>query len=220
MDEVEKIFCEVLVLLTIFCSKGAHKAGADITHGKFAVIVMMEVVPVLLDMHLVGVETVQFHAGIYIAIHQVFQVGQSFFAKIVHFRCAVYLDGENAIEGTDIGFASAVDSHAHGLDAAFGGSHNLNVGSIRDLHNGFRVNDEVGCAMDGMLAKGVNAHAGIFHTNGAFIVSPALLPPKLNAVGARGGVAQAFAVVHPDSGFACLFHVGGADFERTKQAQL
>lgn len=130
------------------------------------------------------------------------------------------MDDENAIERADVGFASSIDPHAHGLDAAFGGTHNLDVGCVCDLHNGFRVYNEIGGAVEGVLTEGENAHAGIFYADGAFVVGPALLSPKLNTVGTSGWIAQAFSVVHPDARFTGLLHVGGADFQGTEQAKL
>ncbi len=144
--EVHEPLGEVAILLAVEFGETRGQRGRHVAHRELPVVVVGEVVPILLDVHLVAVQPVQLHAGVEVAIDEARQEGQRLRAEIVELRRTVLLHHQHAVEARQIGPAAAVHPHPHGLERAGlvdESLEHLGLGGVGDLDDLGRVDDLV-----------------------------------------------------------------------------
>ena len=221
IGEVEHVLREVAELVAIRLGELIGEAGAHVAHRELAVVMVVEVTPVLLDVHLVGVERVELHAGVGVPVDEFREIGESFLAEVVHLGRRVLLDDDHAVESFWSACAGDPDARRFVVaSVGVGVLIFLDLDAGGDLNDPRRIHDPVRRVADTLLAEREDPHARVGDGDRAFVVDPLLLPPELYAERARGGIAQALAVVHPDAALARGIGVGLADLERAEQAEL
>ena len=223
VGEIDEPLREVAILLAVELREACAKRGRHVAHRELAVVVVGEVMPVLLDVHLVAVETVQFHPGVDVAIDETRQEGQRLRAEIVELRRAVLLHHQHAVEPRKVGPAAAVHPHPHGLErAGFVDEpfEHLGLRRLGDLDDLTWIDDLVRGATQLALAEGEDADPGILERDRPLVIGPPALPPQGHAVGAARRVTEALAVVHPLPRLARGRAKAGADLQGAQEAQF
>ena len=137
---------------------------------------MREIVPVLLDVHFIRIESVQVNSGIIVFPHQLFQKRQRFRTKIIHFRCFIIKDDKNAVIA--FYFCSCFMVNADTFTAvsiilrAFSSQVLFNFNSRCDFNNIFRLDGKIIAARQSFLLKGKNSDTGTLKINFPFVVAP------------------------------------------------
>src|ERR1019366_5367354 len=84
VHKIDKVPGKILVFGSIPCGIRASKTGTYITHGKLAMLVVVEVMPILLDVHFVRIKSVQPDTGCGISIDKAVKVRQGSGAEVIH----------------------------------------------------------------------------------------------------------------------------------------
>ncbi|OQB37206.1 MAG: hypothetical protein BWY09_01675 [Candidatus Hydrogenedentes bacterium ADurb.Bin179] len=221
VHKINHVFCEVGIFRAIQFSKTLLESRAHISQRELTMVVMAEIAPILLDMHFITVETVEFDARVRVTVTQCLQVGQRRVAEVIHLRRAVLLHHDHPVAAVRV--ARAVDANTHRPVVAGGAVQSLehlDRGRVGNLNNVLGPHYPVGRAAHGGFTEREHAHARIFHGHHALVVSPLVLPPEFHAVRAGFRVAQAFPEMHPAPGFTRLLAIARPDFQRRQQAQL
>jgi len=100
--EVDEVLGEVLVLRSVLLGEPPPKAITDIAERKLPVVMMGEVTPVLLNVHLIGVEGVEMNPAVHIHVHEALQEGQRLLAEVVHLGGAIALHDEHTVQVADV----------------------------------------------------------------------------------------------------------------------
>ena len=143
--------------------------------------------------------------------------------EVVHLRRAVHLDHQHVIQTLMINRAHTVYADADGMEIAGGRRHvfhPFDLNAIFDLDDVRRIDNAVGSTRHWGFPEGERPHPRVLDFDRPLVIHPLLVLPELHAEGAGFGIAQALAVVHPDSRFAGKSGIALAQFERCEQAQL
>jgi len=223
VSEVDQVPGEILILGSIPARVFFRQVRAHVAQRELAVVVVCEVGPVLLDMHLVGVQAVQFHTGSRVAVHDVLKERQRARAEIVHLRRAILLHRQHAVQARRGSRDAPMNPYSFSAEIARPRLHTrerLHLYVAFQLDDGGGFHHPVQRSAQRRFAKCEYTDAGVFNIDGTLVVGPLCVPPQLHAEGARRRVAHPFAILHPHARLTCACAISLADFERAQQAQF
>ena len=181
---------------------------------------MTAITPILLNMHLVGIEAVQRHARGVVLLHQPLEERPRLGTEVVQLRRRVGDHHQHAIQRPDLRLALAPDRQPAGVGAALGRFIHVHLRLLLQLHDARRVHPVEAGPAHPILAKGEYPHPRPVQLDRPLVVRPGLLLPHRNGEAPRRRVPVTLAILHPLARLPRLLLVAAANLQRTQQAQL
>ena len=114
VSEINHVLGKIGIFCAVTCRKLSLESRADITQRELTVLVVIEVIPVLLNVHLVGVKPRKLHPSVQVLVQKLLEVGRSRGAKVIHLEHTVLLHYQHAIEVYKLAAPTPTDLNATG----------------------------------------------------------------------------------------------------------
>ena len=232
VDEIEHVLLVegLAVAGLVFLGHGL----GQVAHRELAAFMMGEICPVLLDVHLVGVELVELDPGVLVLVHEAMDERGCKVGEIVHLRGLIFKDHHHPVQFGQLLPSLAVDPqpadgeyHVVGslLDpvATFLGSDVHDVSGLEP--DVLQLDDVIGVDSDpvrspeGLLLERIGLDSLELDPDLSLVVGPVHLLPDVEGEAAVGSIAGPYLVAEPAACLSGLVPVGGAKLQRAHQAQ-
>ncbi len=224
MHEIDHIFVHVGKLGAVQSGIGGGHVGGQIAEAELAVIVVVEIVPILLNVHFVGIESGEIDAGFVIFFQQMLQKRLHPRAEIVHFRRSIAENDKDAVQARPGVIAVVIDADAAAAETGcFRGGGALvlfDLDAGRDFPDLIRLHHRVSAVGQVFAFVGKGAHARTLQAEFAFVIAPGQLFPHHEAEATGFRIAPFGFIVQPSSGFAAGGAEGRPQLQGREQAQF
>jgi hypothetical protein len=213
--EVDEVLLEVGKLRAVLLGEPPGQARREVPHGELALVVVGVVCPVLLDVHLVGIEARQRNGGLVVLVDQFQQEGKRAVAEVVHLGRLAADHDQHAVERAEVGLTVS----AHCQPAAPRVRPIALALALLDCQRTFQPDDPrrvdviEPALTHPLLAKRIGLGTGPDQLDRPLVVRPVELLPERDAEPAGVRVAIPFTVLDPLARLAGRLRVGRADLQ-------